>query len=222
VPEIGNIIGMLDRDGALHLDEDREEYGSWPESGEAEAVSQVDFESLGRDAIQSDSPSNGVVERADGIRVSGEVFEAVMAGPNRLRGRDNAVPDLHVLGWYQPVHFFASNWGIFIRESALEALARDLMPRFVPFLERRPPRAHVAVLIRAAFAFVFLHEHYHHKIESLAIRLHVVERRSVYPEYFKFSQQLAGTKEDIEEANRWGRRLDSARKNALLDVVREG
>lgn len=199
MPEIGNIIGMLDRDGALHLDEDREDYGSWPEPGEAEAISQVDFESLGRDAIPTDSPSADVVERAHGIRVSDDVFETIMAGPYRLRGRDNAVPDLHILGWYQPVHFFASNWGIFIRESALKELARDLMPRFAPFVERRSPLAHVAVLIRAAFAFVFLHEHYHHKIESLAIRLHVVERRTAYPAYFKFSQQLAGTKEDIEE-----------------------
>jgi predicted RNA binding protein YcfA (HicA-like mRNA interferase family) len=80
-------------------------------------------------------------------------------------------------------------------------LACDLAPRFESFIGRRTLAGHVAVLVRAAFAFVFLHEHYHHKIESLAIRLHVIERRPVYPEYMKLSSRvLAGTDGDTEEA----------------------
>lgn len=202
MPNIANIIGMLDRDGALHLGDDAHEFGSWPEPSADDGLHMIDFGSLGRDADQDDfmAPSDAT-RPPNGIQVGAEVVEAVLSGPNRLRGRDNAVPPPDVLGWYQPVHFFANNWGIFIRESALIDLARDLAPRFSPFVDRRTQAGHVAVLIRAAFAYVFLHEHYHHKIESLALRLHVVERRPVYPAYMRFSSSaLAGTHEDTEEA----------------------
>ena len=53
------------------------------------------------------------------------------------------------------------------RESAMVALARDLAPRFHQYADRRSVEAHVAVLLRAAFAYVYLHEQHHHKIESL-------------------------------------------------------
>jgi predicted RNA binding protein YcfA (HicA-like mRNA interferase family) len=199
MPDIANIIGMLDRDGALHLGEDANEYGSWTDPSDSSNVYAIDFGALGRDADNVEDMNVALNPR--GVHVSTRVVDAVMSGPNRLRGRDNAVPGADVLGWYQPVHFFASNWGIFIRESALIDLARDLAPHFAPFMTRRTLNGHVAVLIRAAFAFVFLHEHYHHKIESLAIRLHIVERRPIYPAYMKFcSGVIAGTDDDIEEA----------------------
>lgn len=202
MPQIANIIGMLDRDGALHLGDDAHEYGSWPEPPASGEVQVIDFASLGRDAdsFEDGSPMDSV-QFPRGIHVGDSVVDAVMSGPNRLRGRDNAVPPPDVLGWYQPVHFFASSWGIFLRESALVDLARDLAPHFTPFIDRRTLTGHVAVLIRAAFAYIFLHEQYHHKIESLAIRLHVIERRPIYPDYMKFSSRvLAGTDEDTEEA----------------------
>jgi predicted RNA binding protein YcfA (HicA-like mRNA interferase family) len=190
---------MLDRDGALHVGDDADEYGSWSNSSDWGDVYAIDFDALGRDADTFENAT--LAPNPRGVHIGGQVVDAVMSGPNRLRGRDNAVPSADVLGWYQPIHFFASNWGIFIRESALIDLARDLAPYFAPFIDRRTLADHVAVLIRAAFAFVFLHEHYHHKIESLAIRLHVVERRPVYPDYMEFSARLlAGTDEDTEEA----------------------
>jgi predicted RNA binding protein YcfA (HicA-like mRNA interferase family) len=192
---------MLDRDGALHLADDAHEYGSWPDLGDADAVHPIDFDSLGRDTSQPSDSAPDFVESPRGIHVAEETIDAVLSGPNRLRGRDNAVLPPDVLGWYQPIHFFASNWGIFIRESALVDLARDLAPRFAPFIDRRPLPHHVAVLVRAAFGYVFLHEHYHHKIESLAIRLHIIERRPIYPDYMKFAANiLAGTDDDTEEA----------------------
>ena len=199
MPTIGSIIGMLDRDGALHLD-DVGEYGSWPEADETDSIYPIDFDSLGADAQDFSSPNSDFVEQPVGIRVDEQVVEAVLNGPDTLRGRDNAVPPPDVLGWYQPIHFFAGNWGIFIRESALVALARDLAPRFEPFAGRRGTLSHVAVLLRSAFSYVFLHEQYHHKIESLAIRLHVIERRPVYPPYMRFITTVAGTENDYEEA----------------------
>lgn len=201
MPDIASIIGMLDRDGALHLGDAAHEYGSWPEQGAADQIHGIDFASMGNDAHESDSPPANLMRAPAGIRIDPEIIDAVLSGPNRLRGRDNAVPPPHVWAWYQPIHFFGSNWGIFLRESALVDLARDLAPRFESFRDRRTLNGHVAVLIRAGFAYLFLHEQYHHKIESLAIRMHVIERRAIYPDYMKLIQrELAGTPDDTEEA----------------------
>lgn len=204
------IIGMLDRDGALRLDDMRGDYGAWPESNESEAVLPIDFDSLGRDDPEPEElalaphPTIGhpTGRRSPrGISVRPDIVDAVLAGDGGLRGRDNAFPPLDVLAWYQPIHFFANNWGVFLRETALIQLAADLAPRFARFQDRRSSSAHVIVLLRAGFAYAFLHEHYHHKIESLALRLHVVERRVVYPDYVqRVANAVAGTDDAIEEA----------------------
>lgn len=193
MPEIGDILGMLDRDGALHLD-DAGQYGPWPRPGHNEVALPIDFDGLAPDRETA-------VEYRRGINLTEEVVQRVLEGNGGLRGRDNAVPPLDVLGWYQPIHFFANNWGTFIRESAIVALARDLAPRFERFADRRHTAAHVATLLRAGFVYIYLHEQYHHKIESLAIRLHVAERRPVYPGFkLKVSKRVAGTDDDIQEA----------------------
>ena len=193
MPDIGEILGMLDRDGALHLD-DRREYGPWPEPGPGEIALPVDFEGLAPERETA-------VDYRRGIRLTRDVVQRVLEGDGGLRGRDNAVPPLDVLGWYQPIHFFAGNWGTFIRESAIVALAHDLAPRFQQYADRRSMEAHVAILLRAAFAYIYLHEQYHHKIESLAIRLHVAERRPVYPGFkLNVSKVVAGSDNDIQEA----------------------
>ncbi len=172
MPDIAEIIGMLDRDGALNLAEDAQECGPWPESAEDEVAYQVDFDALSpNDATSADMPSGVAVDRA--------AVNDILSGGGGLRGRDDAVPPPDVLGWHQPIHFFANNRGILIRERALVELARDLAPRFKQFIGRRSEMEHVALLLGAAFAYVFLHEQYHHKIESLAIRLHVVMQRLV-------------------------------------------
>lgn len=236
--DVADIIGMLDRDDALRLDEMRGDYGAWPEPAESEVALPVDFGGLGRDdpAMEElasmpdfdDQYSAGRESR--GISVRSEVVDTVLAGDAGLRGRDNAFPPPDVLAWYQPIHFFANNWGIFIRESSVIQLAADLAPRFARFEDRRSRYAHVAVLLRAAFTYAFLHEHYHHKVESLALRLHVVERRLIYPDYVqRVSNVVAGTDDAIEEAlanaDAW-RRLANAPYNTWfkrdeMQVVRE-
>lgn len=204
------IIGMLDRDGALQLDEVRGDYGAWPVIDESEVALPVDFDSLGRNgpepeelasAYQLDDRYPTGRQPPRGISVRPDVVDTILAGDGGLRGRDNAFPPLDVHAWYQPIHFFANNWGVFLRETALIQLAIDLAPRFARFRERRSSSAHVAVLLRAGFAYAFLHEHYHHKVESLALRLHVVERRAIYPEYVqRVANVVVGTDDAIEEA----------------------
>jgi len=78
-------------------------------------------------------------------------------------------------------------------------------------------------LIRGGFASLFLHEQYHHKTESLAIRLHVVEQAPRFPAYFQNVYiPSAGTDDQIEEglanADSW-RRLEDAPYAAWLGVT---
>jgi len=56
-------------------------------------------------------------------------------------------------------------------------------------------------LIRAGFAALFLHEQFHHKIESLGTRLEVVERASRYIPYStSVYRPTYGTDDNLEEA----------------------
>ncbi len=75
--------------------------------------------------------------------------------------------------------------------------------RFIPFSLRRrgslPALAKCSV--RASVYAFFLHEHYHHKIESLGLRLHVVDRKSCYLPYETMVYNPAkGTDALLEEA----------------------
>ena len=55
-------------------------------------------------------------------------------------------------------------------------------------------------IVRAAFSALYLHEQYHHKTESAALRMHVVERRADLPRLPpKVYRATAGTKDQIEE-----------------------
>lgn len=107
-----------------------------------------------------------------------------------------------ICAWYQPIHFFAQNWGIYIREDCVLRQARAIC-RFLPWAVRRrgslPGLA--KCLIRASVYAFFLHEHYHHKIESLGLRLHVVDRQSCYlPYHAKVYSATTGTDDQLEEA----------------------
>ncbi len=107
-----------------------------------------------------------------------------------------------VCAWYQPIHFSAYQWGIYIREDCVLRQAR-LIGRFIP----SPIRGSGSLtglakcLIRASAYAFFLHEHYHHKVESLGLRLHVVDRKSCYlPYQAKVYTSTKGTDFQLEEA----------------------
>lgn len=107
-----------------------------------------------------------------------------------------------ICAWYQPIHFFGGNWGIYIREDCILRQARVIC-RFIPWpLRRRGSLPALAkCLVRASVYAFFLHEHYHHKIESLGLRLHVVDRKSCYLPYeAKVYNPTKGTDAQLEEA----------------------
>ena len=116
--------------------------------------------------------------------------------------------------WYQPIHFFGDQWGIFIKESCVRRTAL-MIARFMPpaellaELEQRDmltyalivPVATAQDLYRAAVLVYYLHEHYHHKIECLGFRLHVVLGHSCYLPYKSaVYRPTFGTDDNLEEA----------------------
>ena len=107
-----------------------------------------------------------------------------------------------VCAWYQPIHFFGEHWGIYIREDCVLQQA-TIISRFIPKRVRLSgPFTRLAkCLVRASVYAFFLHEHYHHKIESLGLRLHVVDRKSCYlPYQAKVYNATKGKDAQLEEA----------------------
>jgi hypothetical protein len=131
-----------------------------------------------------------------------------------------------VCAWYQPVHFFGHDWGIFIREDC----ARRLAVWIARFMKGTPAQTGhsrnllAKALLRAAIYAYFLHEHYHHKVECLGLRLHVVDRTSRYlPYHAKVYRQTANTDDQLEEslanADMFNRLSDPPYRHWLSDPV---
>jgi hypothetical protein len=73
--------------------------------------------------------------------------------------------------WYCPIHFFGHGWGIYIRESCVLDSAKRIAT-FVDWRQITLSRWQIArQLLRSAFYTFFLHEQFHHKVESLGFRL---------------------------------------------------
>ncbi|ORV08560.1 type II toxin-antitoxin system HicA family toxin [Mycolicibacterium fallax] len=93
-------------------------------------------------------------------------------------------PDvLDALAWYTPIHYFGLGSAIYIRESAVFDVAAAILNR-LPMPERDEP-VNIDGACRAAMSVLYLHEAYHHKVESLAIRFEMVERTRRYLPYSK-------------------------------------
>ncbi len=90
---------------------------------------------------------------------------------------------LDALAWYTPIHYFGLGSAIYIRESAVFDVAAVIINR-LPEPEREVAE-NVDGASRAALAVLYLHEAYHHKTESLAIRFEIVERVQRYLPYSK-------------------------------------
>lgn len=102
--------------------------------------------------------------------------------------------------WYQSLHFYGTGFGIFILEDCLIAMATDIA-RFVPPLPSSVIGPWLANdLIRAAFGVLYLHEAFHHKVESFAVRLHVAEQRPRYRNYWNPVYMPTRTSGPLEEA----------------------
>ena len=105
---------------------------------------------------------------------------------------------IDVLAWYQPIHYHGYGWGIYIYESAIVDIAKSIIS-YLPHYRRYQLDAQVGALW-SALRTLFLHEVFHHKVESFAIMLEVIGRKSHYVPYTELVYQpLRGTDDLIEE-----------------------
>jgi len=111
-------------------------------------------------------------------------------------------PDLlDALAWYTPMHYFGLGSAIYISESAVLDVAASIFARLQP--AEREEEQNVMGACRAAMSVLYLHEAFHHKVESLAIRYEIVERAR---RYLPYTQQVTipllrqGSDEVLEEA----------------------
>ena len=188
-------VDFLVREGSMEFGE-----SPWPTYGEDQDVFTVDWKTLFPEKTR---PQQAVEEHGYGLEPENDPwpFDATRASDlipliqeasKRGEGQDFFGEEQHhagwdVCAWYQPIHFFGYDWGIFIREEFLYDHAKEIL-RFVRFPSPVPRAAcpHIyKSLIRASFLSLFLHEHFHHKIECLGFRLHVAQLASAYIPYHK-------------------------------------
>ena len=106
-----------------------------------------------------------------------------------------------VCAWYQPIHYFGPNWGIYIKEECVMRCALRIARRYRGLFASHAVPAIGRACIRAALCIYFLHEHYHHKIECLGFRIEVATGCSTYiPYHQKVYSPLLGTDLVLEEA----------------------
>lgn len=124
----------------------------------------------------------------------GNQIDAIAARPQRLPPPG----PVDALAWYLPFHYYGPEWGIFIKESEVLRLAGYIKQR----MGRGPTHPQEAAqLCRVALSILYLHEAFHHKIESFATRLEIARLSPVYLRYDEqVYQGLLGTDDVLEEA----------------------
>jgi len=191
MPNAEQIVNWLDRNTAIHLGQ-----SPWRTVAANEDIFRIDWTRIfpserpgvrGRNdwELSGDEWQVGeetVTDRKT-LEFVGQIRDALETGPpSEHEGPGIAErTGWDTCAWYQPMHFFGHEWGIFIRRDCIQVMAVQIA-RFLPNGTPFSP-ALLKALIRAGFAALFLHEQFHHKVESLGIRLHVVERSCRYIPY---------------------------------------
>jgi hypothetical protein len=140
-------------------------------------------------------------------------------------------PEPHC-AWYCPIHFFGHSWGIYIREACILSCAVEIA-QFVDWRAVSNARARryaiTRQLLRSAFYVFFLHEQFHHKVESLGFRLLIANgtdryrpyKANVYRPSYLTSQCIEESLANAESYRRLGeQRYRQRHDKAILDGLR--
>lgn len=98
-------------------------------------------------------------------------------------GFADSPPILDAAAWYLPLHYFGTESAIYIKESAVVQAASGIF-QHLPESRRRHEGA-VHAVVRVALSMIYLHEAFHHKVESFTIRLEVIERQRRFLPYHR-------------------------------------
>lgn len=89
-------------------------------------------------------------------------------------------PDVDALAWYLPFHYFALDWGIYVKEQSILEIAALIYVRMgQPQMTAKLSQD----LCRMSLTVLYLHEAFHHKVESFATRLEMATLTPVYRSY---------------------------------------
>lgn len=199
--KILDIVDLLEQDDSLDL-------GGSPWGHEVENdnfdTHQVDWDRLfPKKAPEDQGRENDWVMYGDEWEVDIETLEDILTGPMEKPENENP-EEWDVCAWYQPIHFHALDWGIFVKESCLVSLARKIFGESGESIASMTPRQRNMFgkgLIRTAFSVFYHHELYHHKTECLGLRIHAVQHFSSFLRYFRNVYKVADrTDNQIEEA----------------------
>lgn len=237
------VLDFLNETNALDLGA-----SPWGTYDDDEFVSPFDFEKFfGNDRCDEDRPKlpmDFVEEISMALDTGSYPTEDQMEFPGRS-GNAGATVSWDTCAWYQPLHFFGSDWGIFIREECLlrvaisiaehsdaqtfhaersDAVAKRMVGKPFPAYWTHTD---AEIFLRAAVVCLFLHEHYHHRVECLGIRLHVVTQKPLYVPYSKgVYNAVVGTDDLLEEALAnaciFLRLSEQTYRKMLPESVREG
>lgn len=216
------VVGTLDQLGLLELDR----AGPW---GELDTATEDAFES---DAIEL--PSSDEYEGA--LAPSGRADNGLATALNRVSQAAHREPprppDPDALAWYQPFHYFGHQWGVFVRQEAIEAIAENIRFRTQTL---RDPQDVARDCLALGRHVLEAHEQCHHAIESAAIRLEIASRSKKYSPYdLNVFRPTARTPDWLEEGvatatmldaldaldrNRWPRDVVSGARRFLRDWI---
>lgn len=229
-----SINEVLDVLRAYGIDPDDAPDPDLPDIGvveEGETIYSTSIEQVFRNESEVGGDERFEEWRSDIERIAGGDTAASLPPPSR-RGRGIADPPEPHCAWYCPIHFFGCSWGIYIRERCIFDYAREIA-RFVNWGSVNPGVLPFQQLLRSGFYALYLHEQFHHKVESLGFRLLIatgsdryrpykqnVYRRS-YPTADCIEEGLANA-ESYRRLNeeRYARRLDPPIRGAPCRVVR--
>lgn len=138
---------------------------------------------------------------ADGFDDSQRAWESLgdqIFGESRQPERLPPPGAVEALAWYLPFHYYGPDWGIYIKEAEVLRIAAHVKMR----LGGGPPNpSETQQLCRVALSILYLHEAFHHKVESFATRLEISRLSAVYLRYDKHVfQPLLRTDDLLEEA----------------------
>lgn len=233
MPDIAQLVEFLERRESLRLGE-----SPWQPAPDDSDVYELDWDGLFAEEEADRGADANYVWDFEG-QLADEYGPLIGRRPEPSEAKDVPVierpdPDparQHFCAWYQPIHFYGYDFGIFIRQECARKWARWV----ARFLARGTPLSPQLCrqLLRAGVYVLFLHEHYHHKIESLGLRLHVATGSSCYlPYQAKVYRPCVGSKDQLEEAlanadaflrlrePRYRRSISPAVVEALRDYLR--
>jgi predicted RNA binding protein YcfA (HicA-like mRNA interferase family) len=171
--------------------------GPWDGDLDGHDVADIEWDQILESETRIDRRSE--INQSDG---QVETWERVAAEISRRSVGSRTPPpptSVDALAWYAPIHRFGLNWGVYIYEESVFMIAGQIATYLKP---GRVVDARIArQLMRMSLSVLYLHEAFHHKVESFAIRAEVARRQKIYVPYNEnVYLQLINTDELMEEA----------------------